>query len=259
MQYFPTLLKKSLILTTLGLSVSAIAVDNSVYLPKTSNINNKSSNLAQVGYSFGYMMADGNKETVDDLHLDAFFQGFRDAYTDKKSTLTPEQMKKVLLDYQKAKEAEYARQIEDKARENLAKGTAFLKQNGNKQGIVTTHTGLQYQVLTLGTGKRPTKDDNVKVHYEGRLIDDTIFDSSYKRGEPLVVPLNQVIEGWTQGLQLMNVGSKYRLFVPAKLGYGEAGNADIDPNSVLIFDVELLEINPKTDKKSAKTTNEDVQ
>lgn len=231
----------------LSFGVSA-QITNSVYLPKNSNISTKSSNLAQVGYSFGYMMADGNKETVDDLNLDAFFQGFRDAYTNKKPTLTPEQMKTVLLTYQKNKEAEYAREVEAKARENLAKSEAFLKQNGNKQGIITTSSGLQYQVLTLGTGKKPTKNDTVKVHYEGRLIDGTIFDSSYKRDEAISFPLDQVIEGWTQGLQMMNVGSKYRLFIPANLGYGEAGNAEIEPNSVLIFDVELLEINPKSDK-----------
>lgn len=231
----------------LGLNVSAYAVDNSSYLPKTTNVSSKSNNLSQVGYSFGYMMADGNKDTVDDLHLDSFFQGFRDAYTNKKPTLTPEQMKTVLLNYQQNKELEYARKIEAKAKENLQKAEAFLKQNGNKKGIVTTGSGLQYQVLTLGTGKRPNKNDTVKVHYEGRLIDDTVFDSSYKRDKPVVLPLDQVIEGWTQGLQLMNVGSKYRLFIPANLGYGEAGNTDIEPNSVLIFDVELLEINPKSE------------
>ena len=214
-------------------------------LPKTT-VTAKSPNSAQVGYSLGYIMANGNKDTVDDLNLDAFFQGFRDAYNNVNPAITKEQMQSVLLAYQKRKEAEFAQQYAALAAKNLATGQAFLASNAKKPGVKVTASGLQYQVLKNGTGKRPIKTDVVKVNYEGRLIDGTIFDSSYKRGEPVTFALNQVIDGWTEALQLMNEGSKYRLFVPAKLGYGETGNNEIEPNSVLIFDVELLEVNPKS-------------
>lgn len=220
------------------------AVANSAYLPKTSTVTNQSAELLKVGYSLGYLMGEGNKDTVDDLNLDAFFQGFRDAYVSKDSALTKAQMQKVLLDYQKRKEAEYAKQVEAMAAANLAKGNAYLADNRKKSGVKTTASGLQYQIIKQGTGASPKATDKVSVHYEGRLIDGTVFDSSYKRGEPVTFPLNQVIQGWREGVQLMNVGAKYRLFVPASLGYGEAGNGDIEPNSVLIFDVELLAINP---------------
>ena len=232
-------------------SVSANAAPSKVapsaYLPKTT-VTATSPELAQVGYSFGYLMAETNKDSIDDLNLDAFFQGFRDAYLAKSPNLDKKQMQKVLLDYQKNKEIAYAKEVQALALANAAKGKQFLTENGKKAGVMTTASGLQYQVLRPGTGNSPKASDNVKVNYEGRLIDGTIFDSSYKRGEAVTFPLNQVIKGWTEGLQLMKEGGKYRLFVPANLGYGEAGNADIEPNSVLIFDVELLQVNPPVTK-----------
>ena len=224
-------------------STGANKAASSVYVPK-STVTATSPTLAQVGYSFGYLMGESNKDSIDDLNLDAFFQGFRDAYSAQSPNLDKKQMQKVLLDYQKNKEIAYAKEVQALAASNAAKGKQFLLQNGKKSGVMTTASGLQYQVLTQGSGKSPKATDKVKVHYEGRLIDGTIFDSSYKRGEPVTFPLNQVIKGWTEGLQLMKEGGKYRLFVPANLGYGEAGNADIEPNSVLIFDIELLQVNP---------------
>lgn len=226
-------------------------VAESKYLP-ASTLTLNSTELDKVGYSLGFLMGETNKDSVDDLRLDAFFQGFRDAYLNKNPTIEKAQMQKVLVEYQKRKEAEYAKQVEAMGVQNLAKQTAFLTQNSKKAGIKTTQSGLQYQVLQQGTGKKPTANDSVKVHYEGRLLDGTIFDSSYKRGEPGIFPLNQVIKGWTEGLQLMNEGSKYRLFVPASLAYGEAGNNDIEPNTMLIFDVELLEVNPKPKSDTKK-------
>lgn len=222
-----------------------VTVANSAYLPKATQLNEQSDDATKVGYSLGYLMGDGNKDTVDDLQLDAFFQGFRDAYINKDPAISKAKMQQVLLDYQKRKEVEYAKQVEKMAVNNLANAKVFLATNGKKAGVKTTASGLQYQVIKAGTGAKPKASDKVKVHYEGRLMDDTIFDSSYKRGEPVTFPLNQVIKGWAEGVQLMNVGSKYRLFVPPNLGYGEAGNSDIEPNSLLIFDVELLDINPK--------------
>lgn len=132
---------------------------------------------------------------------------------------------------------------EDKAAETLKAGMDFLAANKTKEGIVSLDSGLQYEVLTMGTGAKPTATQQVTCHYEGRLIDGTVFDSSVKRGVPATFPLNRVIPGWTQGLQLMPIGSKFRFYIPPYLAYGErSAGAHIKPNSTLIFDVELLGI-----------------
>ena len=125
---------------------------------------------------------------------------------------------------------------------NLREGKAFLETNAKAAGVVTTPSGLQYTVLTEGTGPKPKPTDKVRVHYRGTLIDGKPFDSSYDRGEPAVFQLNQVIRGWTEGLQLMNVGSKYKFVVPSELAYGPQGPPAIGPNAVLVFEVELLGI-----------------
>jgi len=132
---------------------------------------------------------------------------------------------------------------EEEAMDHLKKGQEFLAANGKKDGVKTTQSGLQYEVIKEGDGKKPSASDTVRVHYEGTLIDGTVFDSSYKRGKPISFPLNGVIKGWTEGLQLMKVGSKFRFFIPSDLAYGArgAGNA-IGPNCTLIFEVELLGI-----------------
>ncbi|MBS1945641.1 MAG: FKBP-type peptidyl-prolyl cis-trans isomerase, partial [Bacteroidetes bacterium] len=132
---------------------------------------------------------------------------------------------------------------EKKAEGNLAEGRAFLAENGKKPGIVTTATGLQYEVLQMGNGPKPTADQTVKVNYRGTLINGKEFDSSYKRGEPAEFPVNAVIPGWTEALQLMPVGSRWKLFIPSDLAYGQHGaGADIPGNSTLIFEVELMDI-----------------
>ncbi|UAY55873.1 FKBP-type peptidyl-prolyl cis-trans isomerase [Arachidicoccus terrestris] len=132
-----------------------------------------------------------------------------------------------------------------KAAENLQAGQEFLAENAKKEGVISLESGLQYQVLTMGEGEKPSAADQVTCHYHGTVIDGTVFDSSVERGQPATFPLNRVIKGWTEGLQLMPVGSKFRFFIPADLAYGErAVSAVIGPNSTLIFDVELLGINP---------------
>ena len=176
-------------------------------------------------------MAEGNIDAVKDLNLDTFEKGFRDGYEGKKSALTPEQMQQVLIDYQKAQE--------DKMKND---GIKFLADNAKKKDVKTTASGLQYKVVTPGTGKSPKATDVVEVNYEGKLIDGTVFDSSYERGEPIEFPLNQVIPGWTEGLQLMKEGGKYEFYIPSELAYGELGNQGIAPNSTLIFTVELLAV-----------------
>jgi FKBP-type peptidyl-prolyl cis-trans isomerase len=127
--------------------------------------------------------------------------------------------------------------------ENKAQGAAFLAENAKKPNIKTTASGLQYEVLTPGTGtKSPSATDNVTVHYKGTTLDGNEFDSSYSRGEPATFPLNQVIPGWTEGVQLMTEGAKYRFYIPSELAYGERGTGPIGPNATLIFDVELIKI-----------------
>ncbi|MCA1950988.1 MAG: FKBP-type peptidyl-prolyl cis-trans isomerase, partial [Treponema sp.] len=133
-----------------------------------------------------------------------------------------------------------------KAADNKAKETKFLEDNGKKPGVKTTASGLQYEVISEGTGAKPQASDTVKVHYTGTLIDGTKFDSSVDRGEPAVFPLDQVIPGWTEAIQLMSVGSKYKFFIPSSLAYGESGAGNvIPPNSALIFEVELIGIEKK--------------
>jgi len=132
---------------------------------------------------------------------------------------------------------------QEKAANNLKTGQEFLEANKNKPGIVALPSGLQYEVITEGTGEKPTAYNTVTCHYHGTLIDGTVFDSSVKRGQPASFPLNMVIKGWTEGLQLMNTGSKYRFFIPPHLGYGDRQvSPQIGPNSTLVFEVELLEI-----------------
>jgi FKBP-type peptidyl-prolyl cis-trans isomerase FkpA len=126
--------------------------------------------------------------------------------------------------------------------ENLSLGKAFLAENGKKEGMVTTESGLQYEIITPGEGPKPATSSTVEVHYEGKLIDGTEFDSSYKRGETISFPLNRVIKGWTEGVQLMQVGSTFRFFIPSELAYGSRNKGSIPPNSVLIFKIELLGI-----------------
>ena len=226
------------------LTTLAIGLTGCNSKPATVAINDKSPETDQVAYSLGYMMASGGiKEGVPNLNLKAFEKGFSDGYDgdEKKRALTEEQMQKVLEAYQQKRQEEMVKEVEAKAKTNKEAGEKWLAENKTKEGVQTTASGLQYKVITEGTGKKPKATDTVTVHYEGKTIDGKVFDSSYERGEPVQFPLNQVIKGWTEGVQLMSEGSKYELYIPSELAYGEAGNPNIEPNSVLIFTVELLD------------------
>ena len=239
-------------ITTLGVSALASAMllvtgcstnnGNQETAAQSVSITEQSSASEKVGYSLGFMMAEGNKDAVKDLDLNTFEKGFRDGYEGNESALTQEQMQQVLMDYQKEQEEQFVKDMETKATENKAAGTAFLAENAKKEGVKQTESGLQFKVIKAGTGKSPKATDVVEVNYEGKLIDGTVFDSSYERGEPIEFPLNQVIAGWTEGLQLMKEGGKYEFYIPSDIAYGEAGNAGIEPNSTLIFTVELLKV-----------------
>lgn len=206
-------------------------------------INNTSSEAEKIGYSFGYLMGRSNADTLKDLDLDAFSQGLKTAAAGQKSSLSDEEMTQVLTQYKHQSDAKELIVLKQKAEENAKAGKAFLQENAKKPGVKTTKSGLQYLVLKEGKGKSPSANSNVRVHYEGRLIDGTVFDSSIARQQPVDFRTTQVITGWTEGLQLMKVGAKYRFFIPADLAYGQIGSGDIiEPNSTLIFDIELLEI-----------------
>ena len=206
-------------------------------------VTNKSPEAEQVGYSFGYLMGKSNADSLQGIDLDAFSVGLKAAAAGKQATLSEEDMARVLTQFKRQAEAKELITLKKQADENAKIGQAFLAENAKKPGIKTTKSGLQYQILQEGKGKSPSANSNVRVHYEGRLIDGTVFDSSIARNQPVVFRTTQVITGWTEGLQLMKEGAKYRFFIPAELAYGQIGSGDvIEPNSTLIFDVELLEI-----------------
>jgi len=197
----------------------------------------------KASYALGMDVGGNVKNLPTDIDVDIFIQGLRDRLKGEDLLMTVEQaelVKKEIVRMVREKQKSEQNAIAEKNRET---GRKFLEDNGNKKGVVTTKSGLQYLVLKEGDGPRPKAENTVKVHYKGTLIDGTEFDSSYKRNNPAVFPLSGVIRGWTEGLQLMKVGSKYRLFIPSNLAYGERGSgAVIPPGATLIFDVELLSI-----------------
>lgn len=248
-------MKKHKMLAVSVLSASLLALSACAKSTSSITVNDKSPELDQVSYSLGYLMADGNKQDIPDLNVDAFEKGFRDGYDkdEKKRALTEEQMRTVLESYQKKRQEEIVKETENKAKANKEAGDKFLAENAKKQGVQTTPSGLQYKVISEGKGAKPKVTDTVTVHYEGKLIDGTVFDSSYERGGPAEFKPDQVIKGWTEGLQLMPKGSKYEFYIPSELAYGEAGAPFIEPNSVLIFTIELL------DDEQAKKANEQAK
>lgn len=197
---------------------------------------------AKVAYSIGYLTGKTNSEQLPGLDVSAYVSGFKDAYSKKPSALSEDEMKATLTAFKQKKMAEAQAKYQLEASANGKKGEAFLATNGKKPGVKTTASGLQYEVLSEGKGAKPVPADTVKVDYEGKLIDGTVFDSSIQRHEPATFQLDQVIPGWTEGLQLMTVGSKYRFTIPAAQAYGEQGAGPIPPNSVLVFEVTLLDI-----------------
>jgi FKBP-type peptidyl-prolyl cis-trans isomerase FkpA len=207
----------------------------------------------QESYALGARMGKFASDQItaqDELGLasdkDALVAGFNDAFNGK-SLYTPEEVQGYVQSFSnKFKAAEEAANTAASA-ENIAAGQAFLAENAKREEVVTTDSGLQYEVLIAGDGANPVAEDTVRVHYHGTLIDGTVFDSSVERGTPAEFPLNRVISGWTEGVQLMKVGSKYRFYIPSELAYGPRATGSIEPHSALIFDVELLAIAPFTE------------
>lgn len=189
----------------------------------------------KVSYSLGF---DSLQQLPEEIKRDAFIQGLTDAQAGKKSIYTEAEVIAAGEAFQKevqAKQKADAAAIQTQSNQ-------FFSLNAKKAGVKTTASGLQYKIDRAGTGKRPSANNTVKVHYKGQLLNGQVFDSSYERGEPIEFPLNQVIAGWTEGLQLIKAGGKITLFIPAQLAYGEQSTGQIPANSPLIFDVELLEV-----------------
>lgn len=206
----------------------------------------KSANLKtgidSASYAIGILNGSGFRQNLSTLpepvSVDALLAGFEESFRDEngKFKMTPEEAQTYIQTYFD----EAQKRISES---NKTEGEKFLEENKAKSGVITTESGLQYQVITEGTGAKPTETDRVKVHYTGTLLDGTVFDSSVERGEPATFGVTQVIKGWTEGLQIMPVGSKYIFWIPSDLAYGERGaGGDIKPNSTLKFEVELLEI-----------------
>ena len=193
--------------------------------------------MDKVSYALGLSIGNNFQNSgINDLHIEDFVKGLNDILGGQTPEISYDEAKQVINDY-------FMKLQKEKFEINKKAGEEFLNINKGKAGVVTLPSGLQYQVLQKGEGPKPTASDKVKCHYHGTLINGTVFDSSVQRGEPAVFGVSQVIPGWVEALQLMPVGSKWRLFIPSDLAYGEHGAGEaIEPNSALVFDVELLDI-----------------
>ena len=193
--------------------------------------------MDKVSYALGLSIGNNFQNSgIKCLQVEDFVQGLSDVLNEKQPAISYDEAKKVINDF-------FLRLHKEKLEINKKAGEEFLSINKGRAGVVTLPSGLQYQVLQQGNGEKPKATDKVKCHYHGTLINGTVFDSSVERGTPAVFGVNQVIPGWVEALQLMPVGSKWRLFIPSNLAYGENGAGEmIEPNSTLIFDVELLDI-----------------
>ncbi|WP_458526634.1 FKBP-type peptidyl-prolyl cis-trans isomerase [Onishia taeanensis] len=221
---------------TLGALLSA-AAPYALAAPETDD--------AKLGYSLGVTLGQSLVQDVEDLDLDAFTQALEDVYAGDDLAMSEEAMATSLQQFQQQAMAKRQQAAQADASANLEAGQAFLAENAEQEGVTTTDSGLQYKVLEAGDGATPSAGDSVKVHYEGKLLDDTVFDSSYERGEPVSFQVGQVIPGWQEALKMMSVGDTWMVYIPADLAYGSSGQGPIGPNETLIFKVELLDVDGK--------------
>jgi FKBP-type peptidyl-prolyl cis-trans isomerase len=229
-----------LLATTLSLTLVAIAPAQAPPPASPAPGPALESLTERFSYAMGLDMGRAYKKQSLEINLEALVRGIKDGGSGAKPVLSEEEIAAVAEEINKQMAARRAEQVG----KNLAAGTAYLAANGKKPGVITLPSGLQYKVLKAGTGKKPKATDTVKTHYKGTLIDGTVFDSSIDRKEPVSFPVGNVIPGWVEALQLMPVGSKWQLVIPAKLAYGERGTpgGEIPPNSTLVFEIELLSI-----------------
>ncbi len=200
----------------------------------------------RISYVIGMDIGTNLKKQSVEVNPDLLLKGIKDALSGNKPLMTDQEIKETIAAFQKemqAKQEEVAKKMGEK---NKKEGEAFLAENKKREGVITLASGLQYKVLKKGSGKKPKATDTVTTHYRGTLIDGTEFDSSYRRGQPVSFPVNGVIAGWTEALQLMEEGAKWQLFIPSSLAYGERGaGPQIGPNATLIFEVELISVQEK--------------
>jgi FKBP-type peptidyl-prolyl cis-trans isomerase FklB len=197
----------------------------------------------KASYTIGIQMGMQLSQQKDEIDMNSVIQGFTDAFSGNKPQMSMEEMQKAMQTFQQDIQAKQMAKMKELAEKNAKEGADFLAANKKKDGVKTLKSGLQYKVLKSGNGPSPKATDTVVTHYVGTLIDGKVFDSSYKRGEPVTFPVSGVIKGWTEALQKMKVGDKWQLFIPSDLAYGEQGAGQtIGPNAVLIFEIELLEI-----------------
>ena len=200
--------------------------------------------MDKVSYSLGLGIGQQLAQMgANGISAEDFAQAIKDVLEGNELKISHRDAQGIVQEFFQKKEAEIQAQRKEQGKVHKEAGEKFLAENAKKEGVITLKSGLQYEVLKEGNGKKPTAKDTVVCHYEGTLIDGTVFDSSYKRGEPATFPLQQVIAGWTEGVQLMQEGAKYRFYIPYRLAYGEGGaGAQIPPFAALIFDVELIEV-----------------
>lgn len=197
----------------------------------------------KAGYAIGLQVGKQVAKTKDLVNKDALIMGLNDALAGKSSKLSDEDIQKAMQEFSVKAQAKAMEAMKKAFEENKKKGEAFLAANKSKEGVVTLPSGLQYKIITQGTGKTPSASDTVETNYKGTLIDGTEFDSSYKRGQTATFPVNGVIAGWTEALQLMKEGGKWELYIPSSLAYGEKGAGQvIQPNSTLVFEIELISV-----------------
>ena len=220
----------------------APAADAAADAPIIPDIKGLETGKQQVSYMIGQDMGKSLSVIKDEIDLEVLTQAIADQFAGKDSKLTAEQALKVQETFTARLQAKQAAEAEVKAAKGKEEGAAFLAANKAKPGVKVTESGLQYEVVRAGNGPQPKPTDVVRVHYKGTLLDGTVFDSSYDRGQPAEFGLAQVIPGWSEGVALMPVGSKYTFWIPSELGYGEAGGGPIPANARLTFEVELIEI-----------------
>ncbi|MDK2847765.1 MAG: FKBP-type peptidyl-prolyl cis-trans isomerase FklB [Desulfuromonadales bacterium] len=200
----------------------------------------------KVSYGIGLRIGKDFKSQQVELNPDLLMKGIEDGLAGTEPLLSDEQIRETMVAFQQEMMEREKTRLEEASVKNAEEGKKFLEENAKKEGVVTLPSGLQYKVITEGSGKQPSSEDTVKVHYRGTLVDGTEFDSSYSRNEPAEFPVGGVIPGWTEALQLMKEGSKWQLVLPPELAYGERGAGPrIGPNATLVFEVELLEVEPQ--------------
>lgn len=238
-------MKRTLLAAALLASLPVLAADKAAGAPYTTEDD-------KAAYGIGYITGKAHSQHIEKLNVDAYVAGFRDAYGKRPSALTEEEMKAAIDAFQQKVSAEAYAKARRAGEENQRKSAEFLAANAQKPGVTTLPSGVQYEVLTQGSGPRPKATDMVKVHYHGTFADGSVFDSSVQRGEPVTFRLDQVIPGWTEAVQLMPVGSKYRIVLPPEQAYGEQGAGPIPANAALAFEVELLGIEKAPDEPAAQ-------